>query len=691
MAIADSLETGIRLRSFAVCEALLEHAGLDPSSIQTLDGQSGAGDSRVANGPDRQSPNNLLVTGSGSGGRFSVVAGGLTYTDFAKYASLAEAGPGETVGGLCLFAEDPVGYGLEPGSEWNENDWFYLAMGDGDPFQALEAYGDAVQTATHAAPEPYYFPTVCGWYASMPLYGGGQYMNDTAGTVREVEYAAASGFLEYAPVAVRLVPDTYDGTSSKHENPAEAGYTASMYSPDRNTEQGWWDDAHWRQHGHYVEPFETSEKWAAAIRERGGIPLTYVQTGHVSYDYAREHPDHMLGNDISKLDEIFIGHNPLVTFDYTDPGFADHLRNVWGRLGKAGVAGVFFDYPNQAWIEEEGLFEDRQATTASAYRRVFAYAKQGLPKPSWIQERNVARKVPYLDITAGIVDSQRVWGDTDGLSMEMIRMCALRWYKTRKLFSYDTDAKNLIKIAAESRDRLRQVLTLLYLLTGRLLLANSFRDMGAELVHDLSRIYPAHTAPLTPRPLDAFAGGELPLVYGMWMTPDHCLIVLLNPDPEKDRELSVPLLAPPMDGGPGLPEGSAWMAWDFWNDAFIGEFPASSTLSQSLRPSEARAISLRKKRPFPHLITSDRHLLQGFLEIDEETCDAPSKQLFISLSLVKGEPLKLVFHHAGMQFASADCLQAGVSVSQGSRSDLLSISLLSASSTSARLVLRWTA
>jgi len=118
----------------------------------------------------------------------------------------------------------------------------------------LETYADAAAKAQKAKPNFYNFPTLCMWYV---MYSGGGGLCNTVTSVRQMELVSKTNFLQYSPVAIRLVPDTYLG----------------------NTSQGWWDDEHWRQHNWYQKPYDTSEKFCRAIRDLGGLPFTYVQTG----------------------------------------------------------------------------------------------------------------------------------------------------------------------------------------------------------------------------------------------------------------------------------------------------------------------------------------------------------------------------------------------------------------------------
>jgi hypothetical protein len=210
-----------------------------------------------------------------------------------------------------------------------------------------------------------------------------------------MELVSKTGFLQYSPVAIRLVPDTYLG----------------------NTEQGWWDDEHWRKYNWYQKPYDTSKKFCRAIRDLGGLPFTYVQTGMPSDDFAKAHPDWMLNNSIKYLDVARDHEKPYVRFDYSDPKFQAHMRKVWKNLGDAGLDGVMFDYTATGFAGEGGL-DDPAMTATAAYRKIFELTRQGLGPKAHIHERNLGEvstatslpheRLPYTDATLGLVDSQRV-------------------------------------------------------------------------------------------------------------------------------------------------------------------------------------------------------------------------------------------------------------------------------------------
>jgi hypothetical protein len=531
-----------------------------------------------------------------------------------------------------LYAEDPVGKRVDPGVRYLPDDRFYVDFITANPFENLEQYGWAIRLAQRIELNMYDFPTVCLWYAHHRGYGGGKAVNDTVGAVAEMEAIRKSGFLRFSRAAVRLVPDCYS----------------------KNNQQGWWDDEHFQKYGStnlgdfeggtYKAPYETSEKWGRAVTELGGIPLTYSQTGFRSEDYAHRFPGHMLFNQAMAWrhesyrrpldDEDFWGNAwtknfRLWGYDYTDPGFIEHMRQVYAAYRAGGIKGLMFDYPATGWAAGGGM-EDVYATTAGAYRHIFQLAKEGLGPECYVHERNMERG---SDITLGLVASQRTENDTARISPSVVTRCGLRWYKNRVVVNYDTDSKNVWRLR-ENRDAVRALFTMLYVTTGRLLLANSFSQLSPDIVQDLTRIYPFHTTPKTARPVDAFTEKH-PRIYHFDVSPAWHQVTFYNTDARNPAEIEVELGGDPAEGALGLNPDRDYHVYDFWNDTFAGRISGGGKLSQRLRPGEARMMSVHEVTSHPQFLSTNRHVMQGYIDVIR-TEWLPGRNLLRGVSRITG-------------------------------------------------------
>lgn len=586
--------------------------GAKISSLQTLNGAAGVTMPEVWGDTTRESTNSMLLTALVNGKRQSIVWGGLRYQYY--YASTLYQQDKRCIN---LFMNDPVGRLIKKNEEWWAPDTYYLGVCEQNPFLALEQYGLAMREANNAKPNVYDFPTLCGW--AVGNLSGGKDINNSVALIDQMDEANKSGLTKYTKVAVRLEPDSYCYT-------------------DGNTEQGWWDDAHWSKFGHLVKPYDTFAKWCKAVKERNGFPLTYFQSGMPSDDFARAHPDWMLGNDINQLHLYHRHHQPYVRYDYTDKEFQKYTLAMWQRLRKDGMVGIKFDYPETAW-NPQGGYEDPLATTTSSYRQMFQLCRDGLGPEARIHERALGESGrPTLDVTAGIVDIQRTAWDNNQYESQFITTGGLRWYKARSVFTYYPDSKAIHIHNAETRQSL---VTMIALTSGRLELATPFEMLTPEMVKDISRIYPMYHGLKSPRPIDAFVGSKDPRVYDLELTPDWHQVTFFNSSKERTT-IAVDFHKAMVDGGLALDSTAEYYVYDFWKDAFVGKLKGNATLSSELNSLACAMYAVRKVQAVPQLLSTNRHILQGWMEIKDLQWNKTTKTLSGKAAVVAGEPFKIV-------------------------------------------------
>jgi hypothetical protein len=650
-------------------------------NLRILDGNGGAESTVVRDKPAIHCRNNMLLFFGDEDEHHSIVLGGITYREFNKSVQLGEVTPPATPlnqpkpvktisnnPSLYLYADDAIGKRLDPHTRYlSDDDRFYLDCVTNDPFLSLETYGKTLSVMQNAHPNYYYFPTICLWYAMKKEYGGKLGANDSKGAVEEMRRVKDSGWLKYTTMAIRLVPDCYDV----------------------NNENGWWDDEHWQMHGggewqkhdelqnaHYCPPYETTKKWAQAVTDLGGIPLMYFQTGIRSEDYVEKYPSHMQFNEPFHPTGMLM-HNwdwdnlnrGYTTYDFTDVDFSAHIRDVYKNLNDGGVRGLMYDYPCTGWALFGGL-DDKYSTAGAAYRRVFQFARDGLGKDAYLHERNLSIG---SDISLNIVSSQRIWGDTDIVTPEMISRGGLRWYKNRVVVGYDMDAKNLLKANPNNKDGLHKLLTMSYTAGSRLLLANSFSTLDTEHIFALSRIFPYHSSTLTARPVDMLLK-KYPGIYSFRINDDWQQVVFYNQNDNSPDTISAGLSDKAIHGGLELSAKQSYYVYDFWNNRFIGKLQGTDKLIQELRPGEARMMSVRAVKDYPQILSTDRHLLQGYIELSDVEWDAAAKTLKGKAQLVENEPMTIIIAPNNLKYQNAESKKGFASLNE--KNDLLELILL---------------
>jgi len=565
----------------------------------TINSAAGAEPAHLVPGLSRNSANGVIVTGLVDGRRRTLVAGGLQYDAFGKMAELDD-------GALTLYAADEVGVLVEPGTNrLFSADTFYIDAVTDDPFASAEAYGRAMRKANGADPNVYDFPLLCGWAVGALSRLGN--INNAPALVKELDMANEKGFTKYSKVGVRLEPDYY------------------CYGNNGNTEQGWYDDAHWARYGHLRAPYETFAKWCAAIKTRHGIPYTYFQVGMPSDDFAIAHRDWMIFNSTNRIERKHMHHRPYVTYDFTDKGMSAHMLAMWKRLRKDGMQGIKFDYPETGY-NPQGGFDDIHASATQVYRRYFALARAGLGKEAFLDERNLGEcGRPCLDATAGIVDTQRTWSDSNKFDPRMITTDGLRWFKMRTVFNYYPDSKAIHGLLEGVR---RSMLTTVYLTSGRIELATSFRLFTPEMTHDLSRLYPEYREPFAARPIDAFKKGVVnPTVYDLELAPTWHQVMLFNPEKKRATVNTALCGDRATDGALGLDPQAKWRVHSFWDDEYLGILGAKDSIEIEMNGLECEMFRFTKAETRPQVVSTTRHVLQGWMDVADEKWDASGRVL----------------------------------------------------------------
>jgi hypothetical protein len=259
----------------------------------------------------------------------------------------------------------------------------------------------------------------------------------------------------------------------------------------------------------------------------------------------------------------------------------------------------------------------------------------------------------------------------------MVTIGGLRWYKNRTVFNYFPDTKTVHGCSPEIR---QSMLTMIFLTSGRIDLATSFTLFTPEITRDFSRIYPVYREPRTARPIDAFTGVANPQVYDLALTPNWHQIALYNTQ-GKAGVVSAPLSGDIMSGAIGLDPSASYYAYDFWSDKFLGKLPGTAKLEKELSPNCCAMISLRKVEPNPQVLSTNRHVLQGWVELTNVKWDVNTKKLSGIAKVIGGDPFKLVVADngkkpAGVTLSAADTA-AGVKASLQENSGLSNITFQS--------------
>ena len=92
----------------------------------------------------------------------------------------------------------------------------------------------------------------------------------------------------------------------------------------------------------------------------------------------------------------------------------------------------------------------------------------------------------------------------------------------------------------------------------------------------------------------------------------------------------------------GLPSDTEYLLYDFWNKKLLGSFKDRFT-STRLEPRSNLLLAIHPKMDHPQFLSTDRHITQGAVSLEELHWDSQSKILSGTVKLVGGFPSRLVF------------------------------------------------
>ena len=150
------------------------------------------------------------------------------------------------------------------------------------------------------------------------------------------------------------------------------------------------------------------------------------------------------------------------------------------------------------------------------------------------------------------------------------------------------------------------------------------------------------------RPVDMLVEGRLdPSVYTYQVDEDWMQVILCNSH-EEEKEIGSPLVGDMADTGAlGLDPQATYYPYDFWNDRLVGEFDAERPFVQTHKPRHALSYALRRKLDHPQVLSTNRHIMQGMVELGGVKWDAETSTLSGTARLVGGEPFVITLANKG--------------------------------------------
>ncbi len=127
--------------------------------------------------------------------------------------------------------------------------------------------------------------------------------------------------------------------------------------------------------------------------------------------------------------------------------------------------------------------------------------------------------------------------------------------------------------------------------------------------------------PIGGRPVDLFEN-ELPRIWDLKMEKKFGswnVVGLFNWSDEEEQEISIDFKELYLDSS------EKYLLFDFWRSKFLGEFQGS--FSATLQPRSCLVLALHRKSEVPKVISTDRHITQGGIELIDVKWDEANNTL----------------------------------------------------------------
>jgi len=191
-------------------------------------------------------------------------------------------------------------------------------------------------------------------------------------------------------------------------------------------------------------------------------------------------------------------------------------------------------------------------------------------------------------------------------------------------------------------------------LTGQAaLMSDRLVDLSPERVELVKRVYPA----VDIRPLDLFSSDRNKRIWDLKI--DHLgraydVVGLFNFDESKPIQSYVSWK------DLGLPEDRPVHVFDFWNREYLGAWEKG--ISVELPPASTRVLTLLPATDQIQLISTSRHITQGWVDLIEQKFDAASNTYTGRSKSIRNDPytLRFVFPR-GRNFAIKSAAAGGLS------------------------------
>ena len=397
------------------------------------------------------------------------------------------------------------------------------------------------------------------------------------------------------------------------------------------------DEGYQRWHGEWDgnDRFPHGMKWLAdRIHMLGLKPGLWLGPYVISEptDVFREHKEWLLKNPDASLKRVgpwpdensdwARNENPKrYGLDITHPGAAEWMFNLFDKVSKQwGYEMIKIDFVDWSLLSAHHYY-DPSVSRAMAYRKGFEIIRKAIGNECHLQDCGPG------PITVGLLDSMRIELDQNyGYGPEVWKQyfnstgsapaAAKRYYFHKRTWINDADH---LCMSLLSTVQAQAAASLLALTGGNIISGDRLPDLDPVKIEILKKALPSFGE--AARPVDLFDTDQhrvftltIKKSFGEWT-----IAGFFNSNESEMQEYVLPVERLWLDNT------KTYIAWDFWNNRFLGEM--KNDLKANVTSASVLLLSIHEKSDIPKIISTDRHILQGAVELEDVRWDADTEIL----------------------------------------------------------------
>jgi len=366
--------------------------------------------------------------------------------------------------------------------------------------------------------------------------------------------------------------------------------------------------------------FPRGMKWLSKeIHKRGlksGIWITPYAIS-INNDVALNHKDWLFREKETgniRTFQYYLG-IPVYGLDISVPGAQTWIKDYFTTMSSDWGYDFFkLDYILHT-VVDGNQFDDKYLTKAEAYRKGLQLVRDGIGNDAYLLECGMLSAAGKCDSWRTNRDIEASW---EALTMEngTAESIPKRYYMHGKLFNIDAD--HLVVREPLTIDQARVLATNVAMSGGQVLAGDELYTLPKHRLQIIKNVIPPYGK--AARSVDLFEKSK-PAISSLHVKTDYddwWVISIVNWT-DKPEEKSIDLKRA------GLDEDKKYLANEFWEQDFIGD--VQNSLTVNLKPTSVKVIALREMTNNPQIAGTDRHILQGAVELKDVVWNEQKQQL----------------------------------------------------------------